>query len=210
MNNAGRSRGLIVDRRSTIRLGVAAAAALLAGGHTPYEQWVVYRRRVLLIGSSRDDPEGYRLGGQIADVLAREIPESRARVSRAPNAGRLAGLIATGQMDFAVLPWPDGVALASGQPPFTDFEGVALTGLFGFESHVLACVAAVPATHAYLISGVLDRVVERDSGSGFAMAKAGGALSLHPGARDYVAGRPMPDPDLRSADRTETHHHDGD
>ena len=67
----------IVDRRSIIRLGIAAGAALFAAGHTPYEQWVVYRRRVLLIGSSRDDPEGYRLGRHVAEILARDLPESR-------------------------------------------------------------------------------------------------------------------------------------
>lgn len=199
-----------VDRRSTIRLGIAVAAVLFAAAHTPYEQWVVYRRRVLLIGSSRDDPEGYRLGQHVAVVLARDLPESRARPSRAPTAGRLASLIATDQMDFAVLPWSDAVALASGHPPYADFGGIAVQGLFGFETHVLVCLAAVPATHAYLISRALDRAIGPDSGSGFAMAKAGGALSLHPGARDYVAGHPMPEPDLQSADRNEALHHHGD
>ena len=200
----------IVSRRSTIRLGIAAAALLFATAHTPYEHWVVYRRRVRLSGSSRDAPEGYRLGRHVAEVLARDLPESRARASRAPTAGRLASLIATDQMNFAVLPWSDGVALASGHPPYADFGGVALQGLFGFESHILVCLAAVPATHAYLISRALDRAIGPDSGNGFAMAKASGALSLHPGAQDYVAGRPLPEPDLQSVDRNEALHHHGD
>ena len=199
-----------VDRRSTIRLAVAATALLLATGHTPYEQWVVYRRRVLLIGSSRDDPQGYQLGRQVAEMLARDLPESRSRVSRAPTAGRLASLMATDQMDFAVLPWTDGAALAAGHPPYADLGGVALSGLFGFDSHVLVCLADVPATHAYLISRTLDRAIGPGSGGGFAMAKAGGALTLHPGALEYVAGRPMPEADLQSAEGIETPHHHGD
>lgn len=193
-----------------IRLGIAAAAALFAAAHTPYEQWVVYRRRVLLLGSSRDDPEGYRLGRHVAEILARDLPESRARVSRAPTAQRLAGLIATDQMDFAVLPWSAGAALASGRPPYAELGGVALKGLFGFETHVLVCLSGVPAAHAYLVSRTVDGAIGPDYGGGLEMAKAGGALTLHPGALEYVAGRPVPEMAPQAADGLDTPHHHGD
>jgi len=46
-----------VNRRRALRLSVGAAAALLLSGHTPYRQWVVYRKKHLLIGCHKADPE---------------------------------------------------------------------------------------------------------------------------------------------------------
>ena len=98
--NRGRQRhGARMLRRSALRFGVALTALLVAPAHTPYRQWVVYRRRVLLIGSSRDDPTGYRLGRQVAETLAHHLPESRSRASRAPTA-RAAAAPAAGFLGF--------------------------------------------------------------------------------------------------------------
>ena len=199
----------IVGRRSTIRFGIAGAAALLLTAHTPYEQWVVYRRRVLLIGSSRDDPEGYALARQVAATLAEDLPESRARASRAPTAGRLADLIATDQLGYAVLPWSQGTALVRGRPPFANLGGVALAGLFGFEGHVLVGRPDVPASHAYLIARTLDRANGSATAERFGLAKAEGVLALHPGVQDYVAGREIPEPAHAAFEEAEQeHHHD--
>lgn len=199
-----------IGRRSTIRFGIAGAAALFLPAHTPYEQWVVYRRRVLLIGSSRDDPEGYGLARQVAATLAEDLPESRARASRAPTAGRLADLIATDQLGYAVLPWSQAAALVRGRPPFGDLDGVALTGLFGFEGHVLVGRPDVPASHAYLIARTLDRAHGSATGERFGLAKAEGDLALHPGVQDYVAGREMPEPAHAAFEEAEPGHDHGD
>lgn len=204
------NRPLTVGRRSTIRFGIAGAAALLLPAHTPYEQWVVYRRRVLLIGSSRDDPEGYALARQVAATLAEGLPESRARASRAPTAGRLANLIATDQLGYAVLPWSQGTALARGRPPFADLGGVALAGLFGLKGHVLVSRPDVPASHAYLIARTLNRANGSATGDRFDLAKAEGAVALHPGVQEYVAGREMPEPAHAALGEAEPGHHHGD
>jgi len=180
-------------RRTALRLGTAVAATLLCSAHTPYRQWVVYRRRVLLVGSSRDDPAGYRLGREIAETLARHLPESRSRVSRAPTAQRLASLIATDQMDVAVLPRADGDALAEGRPPFAEIGAVALSVLYGFEGHVLLCRADFPASHAYLISRTLDETMAAVSGASLSLAQPENTMALHPGSREYVLGRPLPE-----------------
>ena len=42
-------------RRQVLRLGGALAAAVLLSGHTPYGQWVVYRKKHLLIGCHKAD-----------------------------------------------------------------------------------------------------------------------------------------------------------
>lgn len=189
---------------------MALTAWLAASAHTPYQQWVVYRRRVLLIGSSRDDPAGYELGRQVAETLAKELPESRSRASRAPTAERLASLIATDQMDVAVLPWSDGVALVEGSPPYAGIGPVALTALYGLGDHVLVGRADFPASHAYLVSGILDRVLGSASGDGLRMEKWGGTLPLHSGTRDYAMGRPIPDSVPVVADDHDHPHSHGD
>lgn len=148
---------------------------------------------MLLIGSSRDDPAGYELGRRVAETLAHELPESHSRASRAPTAQRLASLIATDQLDVAVLPWSDGIALAEGSPPFAGTGPVALTALYGFGDHVLVGRADFPASHAYLVSGTLDRSLGSASGDGLRMDGRGGALPLHSGTRAYALGHPMPD-----------------
>ena len=71
------------------RAALVVAAAGLLPGHTPYRQWVVYRKRHLMILASKRDPEGYAKCRGLAERLAAAIPESRARPSRAANAERI-------------------------------------------------------------------------------------------------------------------------
>ena len=70
-----------MNRRLLIGLGLGVAALLLASGHTPYRQWVVYRKRRLLIGTSKTDGPTYPLGLRVAEVLLAHLPESKARAS---------------------------------------------------------------------------------------------------------------------------------
>ncbi len=198
-----------LSRRSALRLGSAAAAGLICSAHTPYRQWVVYRRRVLLIGSSRDDPDGYGLGRGIAEILAIQLPESRSRVSRAPTRQRLASLIATDQLDVAVLPRADGRALAEGRPPFTEIGAVALSVLYGFENHLLLCRVDFPTSHAYLVSSTLDESMAEVPGATLSVADSDGKLELHPGTRDYFTGRPLPEFEKLAAEEHDHSHGHG-
>ena len=116
------------SRRACLRGGVALAAWLLASAHTPYRQWVVYRRRRLLIGSSKAEPASYELGKRVAAALLAALPESMARVSRAPDKFRLASLLSTDQMEVALLRAEDAAALADGRDPFRDYGGGAGRG----------------------------------------------------------------------------------
>ena len=62
---------------------------LLAYSHTPYRQWAVYRKKNLLILTSKAEPGTFELGKKIAERLALKLPASRARVSRAPDNRRV-------------------------------------------------------------------------------------------------------------------------
>jgi len=87
-------------RRTFVRAGIALACAEAlarrpALAHTPYKQWVVYRRKHLLIGCHRQDPGTYVLAQRLVKVLQTRLPDARARIARAPTAGRLASLLGT-------------------------------------------------------------------------------------------------------------------
>ena len=72
-----------MNRRRLIRTGGAAAAAFWLSGHTPYGQWVVYRKKHLLIGCHRADPQTYELAKQLVAILEDRLPKARARIARA-------------------------------------------------------------------------------------------------------------------------------
>ncbi len=182
-----------MNRRGFLSIGLAGAALLLTSAHTPYRQWVIYRKRRLLIGSSKADMPSYSLSKQVAETLLTYLPESKARASRAPNPWRLASLLSTAQMDVAILSATDAAALLEGRPPFADFGGVALAGLFGFDPYLLVARADFPARHAFLVSRTLyeHRATIPDARP---LKAAVGALPLHPGTLAYLQGEPLPEP----------------
>ncbi len=180
-----------MDRRLLLRAALLGGAALLLQGHTPYRQWVAYRKRRLLIGSSKTDPASYRLSKQVAETLITNLPASRARASRAPNPWRLASLLATDQLDVGIFSADDATALAQGSAPLEDFGGLDLRVLFGFEGHLLVSRPDFPPRHAYLVSETLDRHGGALPGARLA-GSPDGAIPLHPGSRAYGEGRPPP------------------
>lgn len=165
-------------------------------GHAPYGQWNVYRKRNLLILTSRGDALSYPIGEQVAAVLAKHLPESRARVSRAPSTRRVASLISTRQMDVAVLSMDDAADLYAGRGAFAKFGSVPLRSIVVLENYLLVCRDDFAPLHAYLLAetlienrGELDVTV---SAPDAVQRTADLIVPIHPGARDYLKGRPPP------------------
>ena len=179
-----------MNRRLLIALGLGGAALLLATGHTPYRQWVVYRKRRLLIGTSRADAPTYPLGQKVAETLASNLPESKARPSRAPDPWRLASLLGSAQLDVAILAAADAEAMREGRPPFAEFGGLPLVSLFAMGSYLLVSRDDFPARHAYLVARTLSE-------HGAYLSKAAPALAaripLHPAAAAFARGEPVPE-----------------
>ena len=174
------------------RAALGLPAAALLAGHTPYRQWQVYRRRHLLIGTSREDPTGFELGRRIAALLDRELPESRARAARAPGVRRLASLLSTGQLPTALLPAAQAADLRAGRGAFADYGATDLRALFRFGDRWLVTPADFPAWQAYLLTATL---AEHGTGlGGHTPAAAEAPVPVHPGAAAFVAGAPMPQP----------------
>ena len=103
-----------LDRRALLKATAAGAASVLLAAHTPYGQWTVYRQRNLFIVASRTDEAALLLARAIVEGLAVELAASRARVTRAIDPVRIASLLATGQLDVAVISREDASAMLAG------------------------------------------------------------------------------------------------
>ncbi|MGF1526824.1 MAG: hypothetical protein ACFCBW_08535 [Candidatus Competibacterales bacterium] len=148
-------------RRALCQLGGLVLGGLGMGlsspglAHTPYRQWKVYRQRFLLILCSKDDPPAYPLAKDIVGVLVEALPESRARVARAPHAWRMGSLLATEQLDVALLRPEDAQALAQGVEPLDGFGPVPLRRIVQVGEFWLVCREDFAPDHAYLLAEAL-------------------------------------------------------
>ena len=175
-------------------MGSMACAVLM--GHTPYQQWVVYRKRHLIILTSRTDGAAYALGKRVATILARDLPASKARVTRAPYMERVGSLLSTKQLDVARLSRAAAVALLNAQPPFVDYGPVPLRLLVDLASYVLVCRDDFPASHAYLVAKTLSThraALTASAASATTDADIQAAIPVHPGAFAYIKGLPQPE-----------------
>ena len=187
----------MLSRRVLLRLGVLAAASVLCAAHTPYRQWVAYRRKHLLILSDRTDPPSYPLSVAVAATLDTHLPASKARASRARDLDRLASLITTGQLEVALMRHADAAALTAGEPPMAGYRPVALRILAVLGEHLLICRDDFPDQHAYLVAEAIEEnrgeIEEQMAGlaDGPAIPES---LPVHAGALAYRQGLPLPEP----------------
>lgn len=143
-----------VGRRALI-LGLAAIGTTLLGGHTPYGQWVVYRKKHLLIGCHRADPTTFHWAQVLERELAANLPKASARAARAPDAGRLASLLGTDQMEVAILSAADARAIAEGAGAFAPYGAIPLRLLAPLGDRLLIAHADFPDDHARLVAGAV-------------------------------------------------------
>lgn len=176
-------------RRRLFSVGGLAAAAFFVGGHTPYNQWVIYRKKHLLIGSHKGDPRGYALAKATVAALDRHLPAAKARVARAPHAGRLASLLATDQLETAILTESEAVAMRDGVDGFAPYGRVDLRTLMPVGDRLLVVRADFPQRHAWLVAEALNhtdlaRLPDRTSRA---------RPAWHAGSLAFFDGRPLPE-----------------
>jgi len=181
-----------MDRRSLIKASGALALASVATGvlaHTPFQQWVVYRRKHLLIGCHKEDGQTYQLAQAIVAILDEHLPEAKARIARAPTTGRLASLLGTDQLDVALLSHEDAIAMASGVEEFTPYGSIKLATLYLLADYALVGRAEIPGRHGWLIASALhDSTLSRTGATSISAP-----LPWHPGAALYMKGEPLPE-----------------
>ena len=156
-------------------------------GHTLYGQWVAYRRKHLLVGCHRRDPETYALAKRLVAELAESLPAAKARPARAPHPERLASLLGTDQLDIAILSARDCAGMAAGQGRFEPYGALPLRLLAPYGGHLLIAHARFPDRHAWAVRAALS---DHDDAS---PAQGNPALDWHPGAAAWQAGKPQPE-----------------
>ena len=172
-------------RRRAFLTGVAAGCLTpTASAHTLYGQWIVYRRKHLLIGCHRKDPPTYALAQDLAERINHALPAAKARVARAPHPERLASLIGTDQMEIAVLSIADATEMAAGTGRFRPYGALPLTRLAGFGPHLRVAHADFPERHGWMVTAAL-------ADAGQTEGRGAGAFDWHAGARSYKAGTPL-------------------
>jgi hypothetical protein len=171
---------------------VLAITTLIAGGHTPYGQWTVYRRRNLFVVASRDDPEALRLAKELVEGLARELPESRAMMTRASDSVRIASLLATDQLEVAILAPHEAQEMLAGAGKYRATGPVPLRVLAKLDGHLLVTVESFRNRHAFLLAQAVDHL---RAGSAAAASASHSPLTVpdHPGAVAYRNGLPLPE-----------------
>ncbi|HSM41079.1 MAG TPA: hypothetical protein VK862_10035 [Afifellaceae bacterium] len=177
-----------MNRRRFVKLILLAVGAKILGGHTPYGQWVVYRKKHLLIGCHKVDPKTYELAKQVVALLAERLPAAKSRVARAPGSGRLASLLGTAQMDVAILSRSDAAAMLRGAEHFSAYGPIALRLLIPISDRLLVARADLSERHAWLVTGAL-------AGSEVAPAVAwtgDSVIPWHPGSLAFLEGQPEP------------------
>ena len=179
-----------MDRRDLLRLLGAAAAGSLLSAHSPYRQWKLYRQAHLLVFTMRDDPRSDDLGELLAAALRERLPDSRARVARAPHAQRIASLVSSGQADVGLLRIEDARTLYRGEGAFADYGAVPLRVLVEVESDRLVCRDDFRFEHAYAVAEALS-AAPPPAALHVPRSAADGDVPTHAGALAFVRGEPL-------------------
>lgn len=165
-----------MNRRAVLAMAGACVSAP-AYAHTPFGQWVVYRRKHLLVGSHRGDLRTYDLAKAVVDGLDAELPEAQARVARGPRPQRIASLMGTGQLYLAVMTVSEAERMARAEAPFEGYLPTPVDALAVIEDdYILYAAPDFPEEHALVVTQALDH-----ASLGF---KPYG-LRLHSGAAEY-------------------------
>ena len=179
-----------MSRRRMLRVMAAAGLWLGLTAHSPYRQWDVHRKTRLVVLVSAAEPPSVALGGMLASIYAKRLPESRAVMARARDTNDLVRLMASKQLDVALLHERDAYAAAAGEAPYADSGAPRLRALAVLGDYVFVCRDDLPVASAYMLTEALAERW-RDVDPALVRAAAGPrpparlALPIHPGALDY-------------------------
>lgn len=173
-------------RRTALRLLTVAGASLALQGHSPYRQWAAFRGSRVLVLASATDPAAVLGATAIAAVLATHLPQSRAQMTRARDTRDAMSLLASHQLEVALLAADDARAATEGR---TDVGApVPLLALAAFGGHLLVVSDHLPAEQA---TAILRTLAERGDADGVRPTRpdAGSTVPLHPAAQEFWRSR---------------------
>lgn len=181
---------IATTRRGLLRAALAAGAWLVLTGHSPYRQWEVHRKARLVLLVSRSEEPSVLLGRTLAALYAERLPESRATMARARDSNDVVRLIASKQLDVALLREREAYAALAGEGRYAQGGSVALRALAVLGEYVFVCRDDLPNASAYMLTEVLAESWREIDPALVGAAKSprpGGTLPvpLHPGALQY-------------------------
>jgi TRAP-type uncharacterized transport system substrate-binding protein len=141
-----------VNRRGLLRLAAASGLWLILTGHSPYRQWDVYRKVRLVVVVNAEDAESVQLGQAIAELLAKHLPGSRAMMARARDINVVVRLLASKQLDTALVREDDASAAFGGSGRFADNGKVPLRTLAQFGPYLFVSRDDLLKPNAYQIA----------------------------------------------------------
>jgi hypothetical protein len=177
------------NRRQVIKVAAVSIVTLLSAAHTPYGQWTVYRRRNLFIVASRTDTRAMELAQILVRGLLQQLPESKARFTRANDPVRIASLLATGQLDVAIVTRKEAVQTLAGSGDFKAVGPVPLRQLAEVGEHLLVTVESFRDRHAFLLAEAVEHM-RLDLPVAVASSQ-GPHIAEHPGATAYRHGKKL-------------------
>jgi TRAP-type uncharacterized transport system substrate-binding protein len=184
-----------MHRRTLLRLAAAGGSWLLLAGHSPYRQWDVYRKVRLIVLADAEEATSVELGQAIAGLLAKHLPESRASMARARDINDVVRLIASKQLDTAIMREEHALAALAGAGRFADNGKIPLRALAQFGPYVFVCRDDLPRPHGYQIAETItekwkevDAKLVSESPSRRPVSSL--RIPIHPGALEYYTDHP--------------------
>lgn len=201
--NARRGR---LSRRQCLAVIGACTIAPVTLAHTPFQQWVVYRKKHLLIGSSKDDINAgsYAHAKYLVSLLAQSLPAAKSRPTRAPSVIRLASLLTTEQLHVVLLRPDTARQLREGSPPFTDYGPFDLRLIMRSGEYLLVAHPQFPDHHAWLLANAVSTA---EAGADKSL-RTDDSVPLHRGAKAFFDGEPVPAAPIRDDHPETPHGHD--
>ena len=171
-------------------MAAASGLWLVLTGHSPYRQWDVYRKVRLVVVVNAEEAASVQLGEAVAGLLARHLPESRAMMARARDINDVVRLLASKQLDTALMREEDASAAFAGSGRFADNGKVPLRALAQFGPYLFVCRDDLPKSNGHQIA---ETIAEQWTAIGAKLvAGAPGPkplssvrIPIHPGALEY-------------------------
>jgi TRAP-type uncharacterized transport system substrate-binding protein len=179
-----------MNRREVLKAGTAGGLWLGLTAHSPYRQWEVYRKVRLVVLVNAEDATSVQLGQVIAGLLAKNLPESRAMMARARNISDVVRLIASKQLDTALMREEDASMAFGGTGRFADNGKVPLRALAQLGPYLLVCRDDLPTAVGYQLAETIAeqwKSIDAELVNGTRGSNPISSLSIpvHPGALEY-------------------------
>jgi TRAP-type uncharacterized transport system substrate-binding protein len=179
-----------MKRRQFVEIGLATGLWAMLTGHSPYKQWDVFRKTRLVVLVNADDPGSVKFGTALAEFYAKQLPDSRATFARAKNKHDMVRLIASKQLEVALLNESDAYAVLSGAEPYADNGKVPLRAMAAIGEYLFICRDDLPQQGVHMLTEALAENWKELAGL-LAQQKNSpkpaetSRIPLHPGALEY-------------------------